>query len=89
MTRIDADMVDMESFAVLRAARRFGVPMVGLRGISDGRSELTGIHDWTEYLHIIDEKLAAGAGGLRRPRRRRPFPAWRALVTIAGPSGLG
>jgi len=51
-------MVDMESFAVLRAARRFGVPMVGLRGISDGRSELTGIHDWTEYLHVIDEKLA-------------------------------
>ena len=55
---IDADMVDMESFAVLRAAQRFGVPMVGLRGISDGRSELTGIHDWTEYLHVIDEKLA-------------------------------
>ncbi len=55
---IDADMVDMESFAVLRAARRFGVPMVGLRGISDGRSDLTGIHDWTEYLHVIDAKLA-------------------------------
>jgi adenosylhomocysteine nucleosidase len=52
-------MVDMESFAVLRAGRRFGVPMVGLRGISDGRAELTGFHDWTEYLHIIDEKLAA------------------------------
>jgi len=56
---IDADMVDMESFAVLRAARRFGVPMIGLRGISDGRSGLSGLHDWTEYLHIIDEKLAA------------------------------
>ncbi len=55
---IDADMVDMESFAVLRAAQRFGVPMVGLRGISDGRSELTGMHDWTEYLHVIDDKLA-------------------------------
>jgi adenosylhomocysteine nucleosidase len=56
---IDADMVDMESFAVLRAGRRFGVPMIGLRGISDGRTELTGFHDWTEYLHVIDEKLAA------------------------------
>jgi adenosylhomocysteine nucleosidase len=55
---IEADMVDMESFAVLRAADRFGLPMVGLRGISDGRAELTGLHDWTEYLHIIDEKLA-------------------------------
>jgi adenosylhomocysteine nucleosidase len=56
---IDTDMVDMESFAVLRAAERFGVPMIGLRGISDGRSDLTGLHDWTEYLHVIDEKLAA------------------------------
>lgn len=56
---ISADMVDMESFAVLRAARRFGIPMIGLRGISDGRSELSGLHDWTEYLHEIDEKLAA------------------------------
>ncbi len=55
---VEADMVDMESFAVLRAARRFSLPMIGLRGISDGRAELTGIHDWTEYLHIIDEKLA-------------------------------
>ena len=55
---IEADMVDMESYAVLRAARRFGVPMIGLRGISDGRSDLTGLHDWTEYLHVLDEKLA-------------------------------
>ncbi|HEU0072325.1 MAG TPA: 5'-methylthioadenosine/S-adenosylhomocysteine nucleosidase [Alphaproteobacteria bacterium] len=56
---IAADMVDMESFAVLRAARRFALPMVGLRGISDGKSELAGLQDWTEYLHILDEKLAA------------------------------
>lgn len=55
---IAADMVDMESFAVHRAARRFGVPMIGLRGISDGKADLTGLHDWTEYLHVIDEKLA-------------------------------
>ena len=55
---IDTDMVDMETYSVLRAARRFKLPMIGLRGISDGRGELTGIHDWTEYLHIIDEKLA-------------------------------
>jgi adenosylhomocysteine nucleosidase len=55
---IDADMVDMETFAVLRAASRFGVPVIGLRGISDGKAELNHIDDWTEYLHIIDEKLA-------------------------------
>ena len=41
-----------------RASRTFAVPLLGLRGISDGQSELTGFHDWTEYLHIIDEKLA-------------------------------
>ena len=56
---IDADMVDMECYAIHRAAARFGVPMIGLRGISDGRNDLTGLHDWTAYLHVIDERLAA------------------------------
>jgi adenosylhomocysteine nucleosidase len=55
---IAAEMVDMESYAVLRAARRFQLPMIGLRGISDGRGDLTGLHDWTEFLHVIDERLA-------------------------------
>jgi adenosylhomocysteine nucleosidase len=56
---IDADMVDMETFAVLRACQLFGVPLIGLRGISDGAAELSHVGDWTEYLHVIDEKLAA------------------------------
>lgn len=55
---VDADMVEMETFAVLRACQAFGVPLVGLRGISDGRADVTHIGDWTEYLHIVDEKLA-------------------------------
>ena len=55
---VDADMVDMETFAVLRAASLFSVPVIGLRGISDGKAELNHVDDWTEYLHIIDEKLA-------------------------------
>lgn len=55
---IDADMVDMETFAVLRACQRFAVPMIGLRGISDGAADLKHVGDWTEYLHVIDEKLA-------------------------------
>ena len=55
---IDADMVDMESFAVLRACMRFGVPLIGLRGISDGAKELAHVDDWTQYLHIVDERLA-------------------------------
>lgn len=56
---IAADMVDMETFAVLRAAAHFGVPLIGLRGISDGRRELARIEDWSEYLSTIDERLAA------------------------------
>jgi len=56
---IDADMVDMETFAELRACQAFGIPLVSLRGISDGKAELTHIGDWTEYLHVVDEKLAA------------------------------
>ena len=57
--QIGADMVDMETFAVLRACMGFDVSLIGLRGISDGKAELGHIDDWTEYLHIIDEKLGA------------------------------
>ncbi|WP_421592155.1 5'-methylthioadenosine/S-adenosylhomocysteine nucleosidase [Shinella sp. M27] len=56
---IDADMVEMETFGALRACQAFDVALIGLRGISDGKAELTHIGNWTEYLHIIDEKLAA------------------------------
>ena len=71
---IAADMVDMETFAIMRACQRFGVPLVAVRGISDGASELTHIGDWTAYLHVIDERLAdvvelieawAASGGLQ------------------------
>jgi adenosylhomocysteine nucleosidase len=56
---IDAEMVDMETYAVLRACQTFGVPLLALRGISDGAAELGHVDDWTQYLHVIDEKLAA------------------------------
>ncbi len=56
---VEADMVDMESYAVCRAARRFGVPMIGLRGITDGKTELSRYEDWADYLEIVDRKLAA------------------------------
>lgn len=55
---IDADMVDMETFSILRSCMKFGVPMIALRGISDGTEELKKYTDWTEYLDIIDQKLA-------------------------------
>lgn len=56
---IEAEMVDMETYAVLRAYQGFGVPLLALRGISDGTNELGHVDDWTRYLQIIDEKLAA------------------------------
>ncbi|SEH28622.1 5'-methylthioadenosine/S-adenosylhomocysteine nucleosidase [Rhizobium sp. NFR12] len=55
---VAADMVDMETFAVLRCCQVFGLPLIGLRGISDGKAELKHVDNWTEYLHVIDEKLA-------------------------------
>ncbi len=55
---ISADMVDMETYAVLRACQRFDVPLIAIRGISDGDRELARLEDWTQYLHVIDEKLA-------------------------------
>lgn len=63
-TRIAADMVDMETYGVLRACQRFNVPLVALRGISDGREELRRLEDWTQYLHVVDENLAAAVDRL-------------------------
>lgn len=62
---IPEDMVDMETFAHLRAAQRFGIPLIGLRGVSDGVEELQQLGDWTQYLHIIDARLAAAVDALR------------------------
>lgn len=56
--KIAADMVDMETYAVLRACQRFKVPLIALRGISDGDAELGHLDDWKRYLHVVDEKLA-------------------------------
>ncbi len=61
---IDADMVDMETYAVLRACQIYGLPLIGLRGISDGKAELSHIGDWTEYLHVVDRKLAYAVDSL-------------------------
>lgn len=55
---IDADMVDMETWALLRAAGTFNLPLIALRGVSDGRSELTKLEDWTSTLHHVDQNLA-------------------------------
>jgi adenosylhomocysteine nucleosidase len=63
---IAADMVDMETFACLRACQLFDIPLIGLRGISDGAADLRHVGDWTEYLHVIDEKLADAVARLEQ-----------------------
>ena len=55
---IDAEMVDMETWALVRAAQTFGLPLVALRGVSDGRAELKALEDWTSTLHHVDQNLA-------------------------------
>ncbi|QND49287.1 5'-methylthioadenosine/S-adenosylhomocysteine nucleosidase [Rhizobium lusitanum] len=62
--RIAADMVEMETYAVLRACQAYNRPLIGLRGISDGKVDLQHISDWTEYLHIIDRKLSNAVDAL-------------------------
>lgn len=62
---IDAQMVDMETFAILRACQSFNIPLIGLRGISDGRDDVNHIDDWTQYLHVIDKKLALAVDSLQ------------------------
>ena len=56
--RIAEDMVDMETFAHLRACQHFGVPLIGLRGISDGAAELGQLGDWSDALPVLDARLA-------------------------------
>ncbi|RLQ87398.1 5'-methylthioadenosine/S-adenosylhomocysteine nucleosidase [Notoacmeibacter ruber] len=66
---IDADLVDMETFAHLRAAMQFDVPLVGLRGVSDGAEELRHFDDWTRLLPILDMKLASAVNGVEKSIR--------------------
>jgi adenosylhomocysteine nucleosidase len=62
--RIAADMVDMETFAIFRACQAWNLPLIGLRGISDGVVELQHISGWTEYLHVVDRKLSEALDSL-------------------------
>jgi adenosylhomocysteine nucleosidase len=61
---IDADMVDMETYAIVRACTLFGLPLVGLRGISDGAADLRHYDDWTALLPALDAHLATAVDGL-------------------------
>lgn len=73
---IDADMVDMETWALVRAAMIFNVPLVALRGVSDGRAELKALEDWTSTLSHVDQTLAEALDRLA------------AEITARGPAAL-
>lgn len=62
---IDADMVDMETYAILRVCLVYNVPLIGIRGVSDGQNELMQLMDWTASLHVIDNKLALAVDIIR------------------------
>jgi adenosylhomocysteine nucleosidase len=85
---IDADLVDMETFAILRACQEFDVPLLALRGVSDGDADLSGITDWTEYLHVIDEKLAELVDQIAGALSERPL-SWSGYDAVQGPVRIG
>lgn len=62
---IEADMVDMESFAIVRACQTFGTAFCGLRGVSDGAEELRHYNDWADYLPEVDRALAQALDALK------------------------
>ncbi len=83
--RVAEDMVDMETFAHLRVADHFGIPLVGLRGISDGDETLREFTDWTQYLHVIDEKLAKAVDALEAALTGGAMSLPAATLDLGGP----
>mgnify|MGYP001810074476 CR=1 FL=1 len=65
----------METWALVRAAMRFDVPLIALRGVSDGRAELTALEDWTSTLHHVDENLAIALDRLKAVLEERGHDA--------------
>ncbi len=57
--QIAENMVDMETFAHMRASDHFGIPLIALRGISDGAEDLQHYGSWADALPALDRHLAA------------------------------
>ena len=55
----------------------FGVPLMGLRGISDGPEPPSGLHTWTNLLGHLDEELARAVDLLPGALARAPISASR------------
>jgi adenosylhomocysteine nucleosidase len=54
-----ADLADMEYAALNEVAMKFGIALIGFKGVSDGEKPLTGeLVQWTELLPVIDKNLA-------------------------------
>ena len=65
-TATDADMAEMEYAALNEVAMKFGIPLIGFKGISDGEKPLTGeLLQWTELLPVIDRNLADAVTDLK------------------------
>jgi len=62
---INADCVDMETYSIARIAHYFNIPLIALRGISDGKENAHGIQTWEAYLEIIDTKIAEYYGSIK------------------------
>lgn len=75
--QINADMVDMETYAVWRVCEKFSLPMIALRGISDGQSELRKVSDWKDALAMVDQGLAEAL-----KRIERSIGGWRPYQPI-------
>lgn len=52
------ELADMETFATVRVCERFSIPVIGLRGVSDGQSDTADAASWEERLALIDHNLA-------------------------------
>ena len=55
---LEEQIVDMESYAIKRACMQFDIPLIVLRGISDGAEKLSQYSDWSDVLELIDQNLA-------------------------------
>ena len=61
-----SDLADMEYAALNEVAMKFGIALIGFKGISDGARPLTGeMTEWTALLPAIDRNLAAAVNELR------------------------
>lgn len=67
---VEQDMVDMETWAIMRACLTAGVPLLGLRGISDGAHPVAEYSDWTRYLSVIDDRLAVAVDQIELALRK-------------------